>query len=208
MHKFNLFHTFLFFAITGYLNGFVAVNMYDPEKYYSPLVDYFHIYLPQIAFGIPNYLLLSYIVYFLARKIRLNNLCDLNNFMISVSLLFTIRLFTFPLTIVPPPFPNCQSRNASQGIIWNVFGSLYDGSDNTCIDMMFSGHASYFTLIFLYMFANLTNRYEKILNIAFWAMGVFSVILSHMHYTSDVIVGIALSKLMYDKMFAEKPYFD
>ena len=114
-----------------------------------------------------------------------------------ITILFTLRIFTFIVTIVPPSTINCINRNSSSPYEWNVVKYLLLSDDNTCIDYMFSGHACYFVLLFLFTMKMSESKIEKILCANYAILGIFSIVAGHIHYTADVIVGIVLSIFSY-----------
>jgi hypothetical protein len=76
---------------------------------------------------------------------------------------------------------------------------------HSCGNLMFSGHASLLTLLFL-----VEGKYDKIHNAnAIWyskllfiriiktVMGYYSIIACRSHYTSDVVIGIMLASLIF-----------
>lgn len=193
--------TVIYFVFIMFMNGFVAINMVDPLKYAPALPDYGHSFLPFITNKIPNYMLCIYFSYFMARILFSRKILDLVKFMLCINFLFTLRLLTFTMTIEPPPLPRCTERNSLEPLIWNIVGFIIDTSDRTCIDNMFSGHACYITTIFLYMLQQNIGSTEKFTNIIVFITATLSIIASHIHYTSDVIIGIALSTLTYNSVF-------
>ena len=192
----NIIAAFIFFAIVGYLNAFLTLNLYDPLRTNPPLPDRGHDYFPVISLTIPNVMLIGYFVYFIIRNLAVRNLQNISKFLVCISLVFTIRLFTYTLTTYPPPLPHCESRQVGEPIVWNVLGNMFKDNDNTCLDMMFSGHASYFTLILLFIIKDSTSDIEQAINVAYYVVGLFGIIASHMHYSSDVVVGVAVTVLM------------
>lgn len=194
----NILITFAYFGFIGYLNAFVTLNMIDPMRNNASLPDYGHDLLPLIPFTITNHLLIGYIIYFIIWNGLFGKINNINKFLWCMSLIFTIRLFTYSITIEPPPLPKCYSRLDGQPFVWNVLKYLYDDADNTCLDMMFSGHASYFTLVCLYIVRNSKYSIERMVNIVMLLVGIFCIIASHIHYTADVIVGVILTVLMHE----------
>ena len=58
---------------------------------------------------------------------------------------------------------------------------------------MFSGHATYFTLLFLF-----NKKYNFYFNVLVFIVGNISIISGHLHYSVDVIIGIVLSILVFN----------
>lgn len=188
----------LSYSVVSYLNGFLAYNVTNPDRFDSELPDYLFKLLPLIPQFVPNTLLVTYIIYFLLRNthiVDLNNLLKLINI---ITILFLLRAVTFTVTIVPPSLPGCVGRNLSMPIEWDIMKFLLTSDDNTCTDYMYSGHAVYFTLMYKYMYKFNSNIYERMLNTIYVAIGLTSIIAAHIHYSVDVIIGIAMSTIMFD----------
>lgn len=189
-HKFLV---ILSFAVISYLNGLLAINMINPVVNLPILPDIGFEYLPHIPSKYPNLLLLFGGIYFATRFFRLKNLEELINMFRCITILFTLRILTFTVTIVPPSTIDCYERNSTSPIEWNVIKYLVFNNDNTCIDYMFSGHACYFVMFLLFTLKFSEYKLEKILFSLYTLIGLLSIISGHIHYTVDVIVGVALS---------------
>ena len=179
--------------VISYLNGLLAVNMNNPIIHLPPLPDIGFEHLPQIPNSYPNILLIAFCIYFSLRFFRWKNLNSILKLVQCITVLFTIRLLTFPSTIVPPSTTGCANRNETAAYEWNVLRVLIFSDDNTCVDYMFSGHASYFILIYLFTLRLSQNFKEKLIMTMVTILGLASIIAGHIHYTVDVIVGLILS---------------
>ena len=196
----NIILTSIYFLFIGYFNAFITLNIIDPLRYSNPLPDIGHTYLPFISNKVPNYMICIYVIYFILRQIfNKYRKEDILRFLWCINILFTLRIFTYTLTIEPPPLSLCADRDPNSKYIWNVLLYLYNNSDNTCLDMMFSGHACYFTIVYMSIINRSEYMGEKIINSFIFVIGMLSIIAAHIHYTSDVIVGLILSMLIYDK---------
>jgi hypothetical protein len=197
----NMFLYFLInviiFCIVMYLNGFVAINLINPIKTLPHLPDIGFDYLVQISPKIPNYLILLYCLYFVIRFVNKSNIKSLSNLCMCLSILFTFRLITFSVTYVPPTLSNCFARDPNAPIEWNILKFLLSNDDNTCVDYMFSGHATFFTIIYLYIIQYSNNFYEKITFTFITPIAILSIICGHIHYTADVVVGMIMSFMAY-----------
>jgi hypothetical protein len=171
--------------------------MINPVANIPPLPDLGFDYLPQIPPLYPNLMILFAGIYFGARFFRLENLRYVTNLIWCIAILFTIRIFTFTVTIVPPSIFGCMSRDSTAPIEWNVLKYLVNGGDNTCTDYMFSGHAFNFVLLLIYTFKISKYRFEKIMFTIYTVIGLISIICGHIHYTNDVIVAIVLALWCY-----------
>lgn len=187
----------LSYSLISYLNGLLAINLYNPITNLSPLPDFGFRYLPHISSMYPNMLLLIGGIYFAARFFRLKNLKKITEMIWCITGLFTIRILTFPVTIVPPSISGCINNNNTSGIELNVLKYLILSNDNTCTDYMFSGHACYLMLFLLFTLELSKNKLEKLLCSIFTMISLVSIICGRIHYTADVVVAIALSFLFY-----------
>lgn len=195
---YNFLLAVLSYFIISYLNGLLALNIINPIVNLPTLPDVGFYYLPHISPTYPNLLLLFACIYFTARFFRLENLKPLTYLIWCITILFTIRIFTFTVTIVPPSTIGCINRNSAMPIEWNVLKYLIFSNDNTCTDYMFSGHASYFIILLLFTFQISKYNLEKIVFSIFTLFGLLSIICGHIHYTADVIVAIVLSFCCYN----------
>uniref|UniRef100_A0A6C0LU97 Sphingomyelin synthase-like domain-containing protein n=1 Tax=viral metagenome TaxID=1070528 RepID=A0A6C0LU97_9ZZZZ len=193
----NWYLLILSFSFISYMNSFIAVNMIDPMHTSPALSDMGFYYLPRVSQTIPNIYLLSYCCYFIMRFMKSRNWDKIKNLIWNITVLFLIRLITFSVTIVPPSTMNCYSRNETESIVFNTLKIIIQ-NDNTCLDNMFSGHATYFTIMYLTMLDLSDSRYEKIFLSIYTIVGILSIICGHIHYSVDVIVGVVISYLIFE----------
>ena len=193
----NLLRPLLCYSIISYLNGLIAINMINPLINQSALPDIGFDYFPRISRTYPNVLVLFACMYFTGRFFRSTNIKNVVNLIWCITILFTIKLFTFTVTIVPPSTIACINRNNTTPIEWNILKYLIYSNDNTCTDYMFSGHACYFITLLLFTLKISEYKIEKILFCIFTLFGLLSIICGHIHYTTDVIVGIVLSYMCF-----------
>lgn len=191
--QYNIYLALFCYSIVSYVNGFVAVNLYNPIANLSALPDIGFEYLPHILPIYPNVMMLLSGIYFIIRFLRLNNLDNIIRLIWCLTILFAIRIFTFSSTIVPPSTIGCVNRNNSMPVEWNVLKVLIFDNDNTCTDYMFSGHACYFVLFLFFAFELSVYKVEKIMYTIYTCIGLVSIICGRIHYTSDVIVALVLS---------------
>jgi len=194
---------FIYFLLISYINGFLALNIINPSLRQKPLFDVGFLLLPQISVLYPNIMLLSFIGYFILRFNRGKYYSKILKLMICLCILFTLRAFTFTLTIVPPTNQNCVSRNVTDGYVWNIFKELILTEDNSCIDYMFSGHTVYLTLGSLFIFTYSVYKIEKLITFLYLNIAIGTIIASRIHYTVDVIIGMSLAMLIF-KIFSKK----
>lgn len=196
----DLINAFITFLIIGYMNAFATFNIINPLHNKYQLHDIFHEHLTVIPYKLTDYALILYVLYFVVRFIRLSSLQKITKVIWCMNALFTIRLFTFSTTILPPPLPNCNGRKLGEPIIWNVVTHLVNDS-STCVDFMFSGHVAFYMMIMLYAVDHSNYKIEKFFNVIYAVAGMIIVVATRSHYTADVVVAIALTKLIYDKSF-------
>lgn len=193
-----MFHIISYFVI-GYMNAFFALNVVNPLKGQPPLPDILFNILPQTTARFSNLILLASCTYFLIRMYKSNAIPDLINLIACVNILFFVRVLTFTFTILPPPMLNCYSASYTDPINWNGLYYMFHQYDDTCVDIMFSGHAVYLSLMCLYLLKFSECFWEKNIAKLIYAIGIVSIVSSRIHYTSDVIIGIALTKLVFDQ---------
>ena len=187
----------LSFAVVNWLNGFAAINEINYLKHLPPLPDYGFAYLPQISIEYPDHLLSALIIFFLIRAYFYEDVQSMIKFSWSFTILFALRLITFSITMIPPTLPDCKGRNPGESYIWFLVIYLYENSGNTCIDLMFSGHAVYLTLICFYLIDKSVSGTIRSCYYLYWIIGLTSIVAAHLHYSSDVIIGTSLSIMMY-----------
>lgn len=204
----NLLLAVFCYAVISYINGLVALNMINPIINLETLPDIGFYYFPHISATYPNFLLIFSCIYFAVRFFRTENIKILINMIWCITILFTIRIFTFTVTIVPPSTIGCINRNPSDPIEWNVIKYLIFNNDNTCTDYMFSGHACYFITLLLFTFILSKYKREKILGTLYTLIGLASIICGRIHYTVDVIIAIVLSIWCFKLIPNEKIYLN
>jgi hypothetical protein len=195
--NYHLLLVLFFYSVVSYTNGLFAINMINPIINTPALPDIGFYYLPIIPNSYPNILLIVFVTYFCIRFIRDKNVDQLIKLLWCISILFLFRIITFSVTIVPPVTTGCYSRNSNSSIEWNVLKYLLSTDDNTCVDYMFSGHAVYYMVPFLFLLKMSTYAIEKILCTFYVIVGIFSIVSGHIHYTADVIVALILSVGIY-----------
>jgi hypothetical protein len=185
------------YSIISYLNGLVALNMINPLIKLPSLPDQGFIIFPHISACYPNMMLVFFCAYFAIRFFRRSNVEQLIKLIWCITILFTIRLITFTVTIVPPSTVGCINRDQNSPIEWNVVSYLIYSDDNTCIDYMFSGHACYFVILGLFSIQLTRYVAEKIVCTLYVLLGLMSIISGHIHYTVDVVVAIVMTSGCY-----------
>lgn len=197
----------LCYLIIGYVNQFYSINMTAPFNK-EPLYDILFNWLPIIPPLISDAFLISLATYFVCRWLFIDK-SKIHNFLKMMSWIFVVRLCCFGSTTVPFPMGKCNVRQVTDPIIWNVFPYLSEYHSHSCYDLMFSGHAAHATLIWLFTMVYTNLKYEKILITVMAFLCNFSVIASRIHYTHDVIIGTAISILMFGTFFGARkcPFF-
>jgi len=193
-HEINIFIvSFLAYSFVNYVNVFLSLNIIDPVARHEPLPDVGFYYLPHISTTYPTVLLVSFCAYCLVRFLRPENFNSIIKLMWCINILFGLRAITFSVTLVPPTTIDCHMRNASMPIEWNIVKYLYLDGGNTCPDYMFSGHAMYLVLFYLYILKYSDWPLEKYVSSVYVPISLIAIISGHIHYTVDVIVAIVLS---------------
>lgn len=183
----------LSYLTIGYISSFISINYINPIKHSEPLPDLIFDITHQITTYIPHCLLVLYGIYFLI-NVEKDTLPD---FFKKLTTIFTIRLFTFTLTALPPVLPNCYSRLPDEPLEFNVVKVLLLNDDNTCLDMMFSGHAVHFVAFSCMLLKQKHTRRFTILNTLYLICALLSISISHLHYSSDVLVAATITFLAF-----------
>lgn len=189
----------LLYCVIGYINPFLALNIVDTLKGQPHLPDILFSLLPQISPRIAHMLLVGSCIYFMLRLLYKRCYEHIINLIKCANTLFFIRMFTFTVTTMPPSLLNCASRNPGDPIKWNVVEYLHYDYVDTCFDLMFSGHASYLTFMLLYILKYSNSKWEKRFAIPIYIISIVSISAARIHYTSDIIVGIALTYFVFEK---------
>ena len=192
MKKVKLSYCVLGYIILAYLNSFIANNISLPEGVTPKLFDVGHYLFPEISTFYPDILFFSLLIYFIFRW--RNNHDLLKAFFLICSLLFFIRLLTFPVTQIPPAFNEADCFKPSADGPW-IFFTFY--SSSTCVDYMFSAHTFHLTIISLITLYNSKNYFEQILIPLSAIINLMIIIAARMHYTADIVIGFVLSILIY-----------
>jgi hypothetical protein len=173
-----------------------------------PLYDVGFEYLPKISSKYCDILLMILSLYFTLRWLFVD-MKKLRDFLRIMSWVFLIRICCFSSTTVPFPTNECNSRKVGDPIVWNVFPYLWDNHTNSCYDLMFSGHAAHVSLIMLFTIIYTSNCIEKWLVFISTLTCYICIIASQIHYTHDVIVGVAISIPMFGTYFSARmcPFF-
>lgn len=187
--------TVLYFII-AYLNGYFAVNSIDKEPNMPPLYDRLYQIIPQISRSYPDDLLIALIVYFFIRW-WFSNKIILEHFFIIMTVIFGLRVICFMVTEEPPPIKGCEERKKGQapkGFIEMMREIFYSRS---CSDLMFSGHAAFTVLIMMYTLYYSKYSIERTIITILCLIELVLIIAGRLHYSSDVIVGSAITVLAF-----------
>jgi len=185
--------SFIIFIIVGYLEIVVAENVTDMEYNKHPLFDYLHKSVPEISEKIPSTIVIMLMIYTVIRFYNKPEILTL--YFISSSVIFLGRLSTFTITQTPPVMleSDINRETKCKKTLFHTFGVSFKNTDQICIDNMFSGHAvnSIVPMMMILLYSN--YKYEKIAISIIALINSFFVIISRLHYSSDVIVSIFLS---------------
>lgn len=195
-----MFIALLLYMFIGYMNQLYSINMTAPFNK-EPLYDVGFQYIPKVNPKFPDYALILFVIYFVCRWMLIDRR-KISNFMKMMRWVFFVRLCCFGFTTVPYPVDGCNARRPGDPIIWNVLPYLWDNHIHSCYDMMFSGHAAHVTLIWLFTMIYSKSRVEKIIVTLGFLTCCLLIIAGRIHYTYEVIVGSAISILMFGTFFS------
>jgi hypothetical protein len=208
----KVFFMIILFSLISYLNGVYSINFYNPMIDEKPLYDYGVNHLPRISEKFSNffatlanaipYIYLTIGLYYLFIN-KNNNLANYNievfaKYLFVVSVLFIIRISCWAFTNVPPLH---KCKNPTDLILnpMKIFSEETNPrSERTCSDMMFSGHTFMTFIMCLFLLFNPPLLTSSIFSFKFIWLGIlsilmtvypFTVVMSGLHYTHDVIVG-------------------
>jgi len=204
-----LIFSILIYIFISIITVFITENITDREIKHPPLYDMIHENTPVYPNPyVPDYLVLFFIFYTIIRW-GLIDFKKVTLFFLSLSVILFMRLFTFTLTQTAPPrkldskwrIDHCK-RN-----LMKHFGISFNKISSTCVDNMYSGHASHIvvavTIILLYS----KSIYEKIGLSLLALISIITIITGRLHYTSDVIIATYISSLMVFFMSMKIKYF-
>lgn len=187
------------------LTIFITENIADYKYNDDGLYDTLHNSFDKIiSMKYTNYIVFIFMIYCIIRFIFINTRY-IGDALILISVLFILRLLTFTLTNVPPPYILKKNKELCKYKLFGKhFGFSFNNIASTCNDFMFSGHTIHIIafLLFILYFSN--NLIEKIVLFCLSLIILFFIINSRMHYTSDVVVAIIITFLLFNYMFITK----
>jgi len=182
----------IFWLILDILDLFVVENIKYLEVNKDPLPNIIHRNIPiwPRTELLPSILVFIVFLYSLIRFTYINtNIIGL--LFVTLGLLRPLRILIYTVTQTPSAMP--IKYNHCKKHLLNYIGISFSKEKNSCIDNMFSGHAtSLMVPVFLLLIFS-KNSYEKIMIGIIAIITNFLVINSRMHYTSDVLVSIFMS---------------
>jgi hypothetical protein len=115
--------------------------------------------------------------------------------------MMALRSMCVAITVLPTCVHSCKLRHelghtrASESLSeWLQNG----GMASNCHDLVFSGHAIVYTLMFLlFVDASGAPLFVRLLNFALSVAGVFTLLSSRLHYSLDIFVAVAMTALLY-----------
>ena len=147
----------------------------------------------EISEKIPSTIVIMLMIYTVIRFYNKPEILTL--YFLSSSVIFLGRLSTFTITQTPPVMleSDINRETKCKKTLFHTFGVSFKNTDQICIDNMFSGHAvnSIVPMMMILLYSN--YKYEKIAISIIALINSFFVIISRLHYSSDVIVSIFLS---------------
>lgn len=185
------------YAIIGILTIFISENITDFEWDKKPLYDIIHTNFPIYPHpDIPNYLVVFYFFYTLCRWFPID-LKIVALYFISTSLILTYRILTFSMTQTPPPKLNgdeLQKYHCKRNMFSHI-GINFKKVSGTCVDNMFSGHATHIVCAITIILLFSKSIIEKMVLSLVGIFALVTIITSRLHYTSDVLIAIIISVL-------------
>lgn len=149
----------------------------------SPLPDRLHAKLPRLH-GLRWLVHLLPIVMLAIVVVHLPMLLVMRLLQIYALILF-LRALSFWVTRVPPPRSPCNPYTV---------GGIHVGG---CSDMMYSGHTSVLVLGTLFLCTYSSSTPIRVGAVLLALLGIFLILSTRHHYSSDVLVGIYISTLAF-----------
>ena len=182
-----------YFIVVVFLNVLITENIEDKEFNKVSLPDIIHDNFEKLlSISTVNKILYIYLFYCFIRIITINYKY-IPDVLFLIIILFLLRLITFSVTTVPPPYKLEKNKKlCKRKLFINKIGFSLQKIQYTCNDLMFSGHTVHiisFLLIILYFSKNL---FEKIL-LSIISIIILFFIISSDHYSSDVVVAIIVT---------------
>lgn len=131
---------------------------------------------------VPVYAVFVVLGYGLVRVVLSRRYDLLVTFFWTMTLLYSIRLLAFTMTVMPP----ARSRRPMADV------SIVQLPFETCTDYMYSGHAAHMILV-MTLLSRTATALELALGLAVTILGCCSMVVLRFHYSSDVIVGAAIA---------------
>jgi hypothetical protein len=195
--RYLLILSILLYSIIGILTIFISENISNFEWDKEPLYDIIHanypIYPPP---DIPTYFVVFYFLYTLVRWGPID-LRIIALYLMSTSLILAYRILTFSLTQTPPPKlegDDSQNHHCKRNMFSHI-GINFEKASGTCVDNMFSGHATHIVCAITILFLFSKSIIEKLVLSLVGIVALVTIITSRLHYTSDVLIAIIISVL-------------
>ncbi|CAD7929039.1 unnamed protein product [Amoebophrya sp. A25] len=129
----------------------------------------------------------------------------LPRFLVCQGAVFFLRGISIIVTPLPPPDGSCLIGDPAidENYIWEGFKAVWR-QRVTCCDVLFSGHTTNFTLLFLLWWDNFDENVCSLAILRFFVrravllymlFGYFSMLVRRFHYTVDLFLGAAISFL-------------
>ena len=189
----------IYFVVVFLVTTFITENLIDYEFKDDSLPDILHNNFKKfISMKTVNNILLVYLVYSIIRLITLNARY-IGDALILISILFILRMITFSVTNIPPTYVLKKNKKLCKyKIFGKQIGFSFSKILNTCNDYMFSGHTVHVVTCLLFILYFSKNIIEKIILTCFALFLLFIIINSRMHYTSDIIVAVIITFLLFN----------
>lgn len=173
--------------------GFVMVPHYS-DQYADYLIDFLVVF--SITLGVARVLM---------EKKRMSLI---RMIVWCLNIVYIIRCFTIVMTVFPNPYGECvwdlnmknkdliEKHTELWLFLWDIWDVLVSGK-RTCGDVMFSGHTTSVVAGILCWLFTENQLHTRLLVSSQGIISLFMIISTRFHYTDDVIIGTAITVLVF-----------
>jgi hypothetical protein len=134
------------------------------------------------------------------KRIQYQGLVVFRRFLWILTILYLFRSLTFAVTTVPNPIFNCVPKYANVKDFDSYLLLIRDmasGKVSACTDNIYSGHTSLATLMVFtfWMYSGIWAL--KIYAVVHGAVIIFSILISRLHYTVDVLIAMFMTSFVF-----------
>lgn len=188
--------SFICYGVVGFFDIFVGENMNFIEEKKHSLYDIVHANT-DIYMSIPMLfnILAVIVVLFLIRWFVFDKKVLILYFLLMATL-YLLRLMTYTVTQTPPP-EAVRQHSCQRTFFKHTIGFSVGDVNKMCMDNMFSGHVATVVIMFLLTLKFSKSVVEKIVVGGVMMSITFFAVTSRIHYTSDVVIAIIISVLLF-----------